>query len=67
METKYGYFNKYHDIDLSITFSAVHQQKVVIPNKHGEKLVGILHDSGTKDIVVLCHGFRSTKVSLPDI
>lgn len=40
---------------------SVHQQKVVIPNKHGEKLVGTLHESGTTDIVILCHGFRSTK------
>ncbi|CAL5199489.1 unnamed protein product [Lathyrus oleraceus] len=39
------------------------QKRVVIPNKHGEKLVGILHDSGTKQIVILCHGFRSSKES----
>eukprot|EP00257_Ricinus_communis_P014149 XP_015571753.1 uncharacterized protein LOC8272558 [Ricinus communis] len=37
------------------------QQKVIIPNKHGEKIVGLLHDTGSKEIVVLCHGFRSTK------
>ncbi|OAY27120.1 uncharacterized protein LOC110604291 [Manihot esculenta] len=37
------------------------QQKVILPNKHGEKLVGLLHDTGSKEIVVLCHGFRSTK------
>ncbi|KAF2302715.1 hypothetical protein GH714_001388 [Hevea brasiliensis] len=37
------------------------QEKVIIPNKHGEKLVGLLHDTGSKEIVVLCHGFRSTK------
>ncbi|KAF7837897.1 alpha/beta hydrolase domain-containing protein isoform X2 [Senna tora] len=42
---------------------SVPQQKVVIPNKHGEKLVGILQESGTTDIVILCHGFRSTKES----
>ncbi|KAI4335288.1 hypothetical protein L6164_013949 [Bauhinia variegata] len=48
-------------IDPSIAFSAVQQQKVIIPNKHGEKLVGILHESGTKEIVILCHGFRSSK------
>ncbi|CAI8615879.1 unnamed protein product [Vicia faba] len=39
------------------------QKRVVIPNKHGEKLVGILHDSGAKEIVILCHGFRSSKES----
>ncbi|KAL4269783.1 hypothetical protein GQ457_HM000760 [Hibiscus cannabinus] len=37
------------------------QQRVVIPNKHGEKLVGLLHETGSKEIVILCHGFRSTK------
>nr|XP_043623604.1 uncharacterized protein LOC122595325 [Erigeron canadensis] len=36
---------------------------VVIRNKHGEKLVGVLHESGSKDIVVLCHGFQSSKES----
>ncbi|XP_044471718.1 uncharacterized protein LOC123200559 isoform X2 [Mangifera indica] len=39
----------------------VKQHKVVIPNKYGEKLVGILHDTGSTEIVVACHGFRSTK------
>ncbi|XP_047946798.1 uncharacterized protein LOC125193103 isoform X1 [Salvia hispanica] len=37
------------------------QQKVTIPNKHGNNLVGILHDTGSPQLVVLCHGFRSTK------
>ncbi|VFQ83027.1 unnamed protein product [Cuscuta campestris] len=36
-------------------------KKVIIPNRHGEKLVGLLHDTGSPDIVVLCHGFRSSK------
>ncbi|XP_044462941.1 uncharacterized protein LOC123193922 isoform X2 [Mangifera indica] len=39
----------------------VKQDKVVIPNKYGEKLVGILHDTGSTDTVIVCHGFRSTK------
>ncbi|KAI8553477.1 hypothetical protein RHMOL_Rhmol05G0019200 [Rhododendron molle] len=39
------------------------QQKVIIPNNNGEKLVGILHESGSVEIVILCHGFRSTKES----
>ncbi|XP_031383366.1 uncharacterized protein LOC116197373 isoform X1 [Punica granatum] len=37
------------------------QQKVVIPNKHGERLVGVLHETGSKEIVILCHGFISNK------
>ncbi|KAL2338732.1 hypothetical protein Fmac_013178 [Flemingia macrophylla] len=40
---------------------AAEQQRVIIPNKHGEKLVGILHESGSKEMVILCHGFRSSK------
>ncbi|CAL4913077.1 unnamed protein product [Urochloa decumbens] len=37
------------------------QEKIVIRNRYGEKLVGVLHEAGSKDIVVLCHGFRSSK------
>ncbi|KFK27517.1 hypothetical protein AALP_AA8G393500 [Arabis alpina] len=37
------------------------QQKIVIPNNHNEKLVGLLHETGSKEVVVLCHGFRSNK------
>ncbi|KAL4296521.1 hypothetical protein GQ457_12G022380 [Hibiscus cannabinus] len=39
----------------------IEQQRVIIPNKHGEKLVGLLHEAKSKEIVVLCHGFRSRK------
>ncbi|KAK8446584.1 hypothetical protein SEVIR_9G509500v4 [Setaria viridis] len=39
----------------------VSQEKIVIRNRHGEKLFGVLHEAGSKDIVVLCHGFRSSK------
>ncbi|KAK8597777.1 hypothetical protein V6N13_095175 [Hibiscus sabdariffa] len=37
------------------------QRRVMITNKHGEKLVGLLHESESKEIVVLCHGFKSNK------
>lgn len=47
---------------LSFVYSVVQQQRVVIPNKHGEKLVGLLHETGSSEIVILCHGFRSSKV-----
>ncbi|XP_042002298.1 uncharacterized protein LOC121751590 isoform X3 [Salvia splendens] len=40
---------------------AAMQQKLSFPNKHGEKLVGILHDTGSSHLVILCHGFRSSK------
>ncbi|THU59385.1 hypothetical protein C4D60_Mb07t01620 [Musa balbisiana] len=46
-----------------IEVSSVSQQKVVIRNTHGENLVGILHEAGSWELVVLCHGFRSSKES----
>ncbi|XP_047072156.1 uncharacterized protein LOC124681267 isoform X1 [Lolium rigidum] len=39
------------------------EHRVVITNKHGEKLVGILHQTGSNKIVVLCHGFTASKKS----
>lgn len=43
--------------------SNMSQQKIVIKNKHGENLVGLLHEAGSKELVILCHGFRSSKES----
>lgn len=43
-------------------FAATKQEKICLQNKSNEKLVGLLHDTGSADIVVLCHGFRSSKV-----
>ncbi|KAK6120412.1 hypothetical protein DH2020_045892 [Rehmannia glutinosa] len=40
---------------------AAMQQKITILNKRGEKLVGVLHETGSTKVVVLCHGFRSSK------
>lgn len=37
-----------------------------MPNRHGENLVGILHETGSKELVVLCHGFQSSKVGHVD-
>lgn len=39
------------------------QERITLPNKHGEKLVGVLDDTGSRQLVVLCHGFRSSKES----
>ncbi|KAK9059600.1 hypothetical protein SSX86_020304 [Deinandra increscens subsp. villosa] len=41
--------------------SGAEQQKIVIKNNRGEKLVGLLHETGSKEIVILCHGFPATK------
>ncbi|XP_002893583.2 uncharacterized protein LOC9326896 isoform X2 [Arabidopsis lyrata subsp. lyrata] len=51
-------------MDSSQGISAGTQQKIVIPNSNNEKLVGLLHETGSTEIVVLCHGFRSTKNDL---
>ncbi|KAL7136764.1 hypothetical protein ABFS83_10G052700 [Erythranthe nasuta] len=39
------------------------EQKIIILNKRREKLVGVLHETESPQIVVLCHGFRSSKES----
>eukprot|EP00262_Sarcandra_glabra_P015014 TRINITY_DN4544_c0_g1_i2.p1 TRINITY_DN4544_c0_g1~~TRINITY_DN4544_c0_g1_i2.p1 ORF type:complete len:327 (+),score=36.39 TRINITY_DN4544_c0_g1_i2:165-1145(+) len=39
----------------------VQQRKISIPNSHGEMLVGILHETGSKELVILCHGLGATK------
>ncbi|KAF3675113.1 putative translation machinery-associated protein 22 [Capsicum annuum] len=53
-------------IPLRVAFSmtekpAVVQKKITVLNQQNEKLVGVLHDTGSTEIVVLCHGFRSSK------
>ncbi|KAH6779091.1 alpha/beta-Hydrolases superfamily protein [Perilla frutescens var. hirtella] len=39
------------------------QQRITIPNKQGQKLIGVLHDTGSTNLVVLGHGFRASKES----
>ncbi|XP_058073880.1 uncharacterized protein LOC131222731 isoform X1 [Magnolia sinica] len=39
----------------------IQQQKITIPNNRGEKLVGILLETGSRELVVICHGFQSSK------
>lgn len=41
----------------------VSRKKVMISNPGGEKMVGVLDDTGSQDVIVLCHGFRSSKES----
>ncbi|KAG2589549.1 hypothetical protein PVAP13_5NG128181 [Panicum virgatum] len=35
--------------------------RVVVANKHGENLVGMLHHAGSNKVVILCHGFVACK------
>jgi len=37
-------------------------RRVTIRNNHGENLVGILHNSASVRLVIVCHGFQSSKV-----
>ncbi|XP_028089920.1 uncharacterized protein LOC114290251 isoform X2 [Camellia sinensis] len=46
---------------VNVSVMPASQQKITIPNNFGEKLVGILHETGSVEIVILCHGFRSAK------
>ncbi|XP_042506429.1 uncharacterized protein LOC122082737 isoform X2 [Macadamia integrifolia] len=39
----------------------IQQQRVIIRNKYGEKLVGVLHETGSAELVILCHGYRCSK------
>ncbi|KAI5056710.1 hypothetical protein GOP47_0028528 [Adiantum capillus-veneris] len=36
-------------------------EKLSIVNSSGERLVGILQDTGSKELVILCHGLNSSK------
>ncbi|KAG6551416.1 hypothetical protein Mapa_007062 [Marchantia paleacea] len=38
-------------------------KNVTIVNHVGEKLVGVIDDTGSKELCILCHGFRSSKKS----
>lgn len=40
-------------------------RRVVIENSHGEKLVGVLQDTGSTETAVICHGFQSSKDRIP--
>lgn len=49
-------------LSFRILSAVIRQRRVVVENKHGEKLVGILHETGSKELVVVCHGIHSSKV-----
>ncbi|CAI9755714.1 unnamed protein product [Fraxinus pennsylvanica] len=45
--------------------SVAEHKRLVIQNSHGEKLVGIFHETGSPELVIICHGFRSSKDRIP--
>ncbi|KAK9705451.1 hypothetical protein RND81_07G058200 [Saponaria officinalis] len=36
-------------------------QKIIVVNDQNEKLVGLLHETGSNEIVIVCHGFTASK------
>ncbi|GKB26715.1 dolichyl-diphosphooligosaccharide--protein glycosyltransferase subunit STT3A [Tanacetum coccineum] len=34
----------------------IHHKRVIIQNKYKENIVGILHETGSKEVVIVCHG-----------
>ncbi|KAI3979429.1 hypothetical protein MKX01_001621 [Papaver californicum] len=38
-------------------------EQVIIKNKYGEKLVGMLYETSSKEVIILCHGSASKKDS----
>ncbi|KAL6556679.1 hypothetical protein OROGR_005967 [Orobanche gracilis] len=45
--------------------TVVEHKRLSIRNSHGENLVGILHETGSLELVIICHGFRSSKDRIP--
>ncbi|KAL1353440.1 hypothetical protein AAHE18_06G240000 [Arachis hypogaea] len=41
------------------------KRRIIIRNYHGENLVGILHDAESTQLVIICHGFQSSKERIP--
>ncbi|KAI5393513.1 uncharacterized protein LOC127097865 isoform X1 [Lathyrus oleraceus] len=41
------------------------QRRITITNHHGENLVGVLHDAPSAALVIVCHGFQSSKERIP--
>nr|DAD44416.1 TPA_asm: hypothetical protein HUJ06_002646 [Nelumbo nucifera] len=57
--------------DMTVIWCISHQygsslsqkQRIIIQNNYGQKLVGVLHETGSVELVILCHGFRCSKES----
>ncbi|XP_027183272.1 uncharacterized protein LOC113781518 isoform X2 [Coffea eugenioides] len=60
-----GKEHHHHHNDSSHRPGTHEQKRVRIQNRYGEKLVGILHETGSKEVVIICHGFRSSKDRIP--
>ncbi|KAF6162497.1 hypothetical protein GIB67_006206 [Kingdonia uniflora] len=49
--------------NLGPLFAVAHVEKVTLRNSYGEKLVGLLHETESAELVILCHGLGSSKES----
>ena len=47
-----------------LTYAAgqIHHKRVIIQNKYKENRVGILHETGSKEVIIVCHGYRSCNI-----
>ncbi|KAL2945220.1 hypothetical protein RDABS01_022931 [Bienertia sinuspersici] len=46
---------------LAMSQLQANEQKITVVNNHSEKLYGLLHDTGSKEVVIVCHGFTGGK------
>ncbi|CAJ2675209.1 unnamed protein product [Trifolium pratense] len=44
---------------------SVRQRRISVTNSDGENLVGILHVASSTSLVIVCHGFQSSKERIP--
>ncbi|XP_009802768.1 putative uncharacterized protein YDL057W isoform X1 [Nicotiana sylvestris] len=40
-------------------------RRVTVHSSHGEELVGVLHETNSLELVIICHGFKSSKDRIP--
>nr|GEU99519.1 dehydrodolichyl diphosphate synthase 6-like [Tanacetum cinerariifolium] len=50
---------------LGCTRDPLFTTRVILQNKYKENLVAILHETGSKEVVIVCHGYRSCKDRIP--
>nr|GEV11376.1 alpha/beta hydrolases superfamily protein [Tanacetum cinerariifolium] len=50
---------------INTTLGQIHHKREIIQNKYKENLVGILHETGSKEVVIVFHGYRSYKDKIP--
>lgn len=54
MFDSFFYFFVLFSVNFVIYWAVAEQTKLVIQNSHGEKLVGIFHETGSPELVIIC-------------